>query len=112
MGQVKACTDALIAAIRQSADYRRYEEAEKALEADPGLKQRIDEYRLRAFRLQESGENLLEQSDRLLEEFEALHRDPLAAGYLDAESSVCRLLQRVVRRISDEVAVELPRAEH
>ena len=110
MGQVTAWTDALIEAIRQSEDYMRYAEAEKALQKEPALKQWIDEYRLRVFALQESGQNLLEQSDRLLEEFEALHRNPLAAGYLDAESSVCRLLQRVVKRLSEGVAVELPRS--
>ncbi len=108
MEQVARCTDALIMAIRQSEDYRRYVEAERAVHKDPELKKRIDEYRMRAYELQGSLEGIFEGSEALLQEFGSLHRHPLAAEYLDAESSVCRLLRMTVEQLSTGVAVELP----
>ncbi len=108
MGQVSECTDELIRAIRNSRDYVRYTRAEELLKKDPELKRQVDEYRLRVFRMQESRQDLYEYSDHMQKEYENLLSNPLAAEYLDAESSVCRMLQRIVWRISEGVAVELP----
>ena len=109
MGQLSECTENLVRAIRCSGDYVRYTEAEKELQKEPELKKQVDEYRLRVFRLQESRQDLYEHSDYLQKEYESLLRNPLAAEYLDAESAVCRLLQRIVWKISEGAAVELPR---
>ncbi len=110
MEQVARCTDALITAIRQSEDFRRYVKAERAIHEDPELKRRIDEYRIRAYELQGALEGIFEGSEALLQEFGSLLRLPLAAEYLDAESSVCRMLRLTVEQLSTGVAVELPQS--
>ena len=108
MEQLSECIENLIRAIRCSEDYVRYTKAERELQKEPELKKLVDEYRLRVFQLQESRQDLYECSDHIQKEFEALFSNPLAAEYLDAESSVCRLLQRIISRISEGAAVELP----
>lgn len=111
MEQVARCTDALIMAIRQSEDYRRYLEAEHEVHKDPELKKRIDGYRLRVFELQGEASDIYEQSDVLLQEFASLHRNSVAAEYLEAESAFCRLLRLTLERISAGIPVELPQRE-
>lgn len=108
MDPVAVHTEELIAAIRNSADYVRYKKCEGRLRQDPELKKKVDEYRIRNFQLQQAGRDLFDESDEVLREFDSTLKNPVAMEYLDAESAVCRMVQRVVNHINKSVAVDLP----
>ena len=108
MDAVAVQTEELIAAVRNSRDYRRYEKSKELLRQRPELKKKVDEYRIRNFQMQQAGRDLYDESDEMLREFDSTLQDPLAAEYLDSESAVCRMVQRVFNYISKSLAVDLP----
>ena len=111
MDPVALQTEGLISAIRSSGDYQRYKKCEEQLRQNPELKKKVDEYRVRNFQLQQTDRDLFDESDEVLREFGGVLKNPLAAEYLDAESSVCRMVQRVVNYINKSVAVDIPEME-
>ena len=54
MDKVTECLDALIEEMRESRGYQNYLWMEEELEKDPDLKSRVDDYRIRNYRLQQS----------------------------------------------------------
>ena len=54
MDKVTECLDALIEEMRESRAYQNYLWMEEELEKDPDLKSRVDDYRIRNYRLQQS----------------------------------------------------------
>ena len=69
MDKVTECLDALIEEMRESRAYQNYLWMEEELEKDPDLKGRVDDYRIRNYRLQQS-ENV-----DLYEAVDSLERD-------------------------------------
>lgn len=109
--QVEEELQALLRGMKQSADYQRYRCLREKLNANPALAARIDEYRRRAYVMQLSDRDLYDETDYVLGEYWSLMSDPLACTYLDAENAVCRMLRRVITRISEEIHVDLPRKQ-
>ena len=72
MDKVTECLDALIEEMRESRAYQNYWWMEEELEKDPDLKSRVDDYRIRNYRLQQS-ENV-----DLYEAVDSLERDSYA----------------------------------
>lgn len=54
MDKVTECLDALIEEMRESRAYQNYLWMEEELEKAPDLKSRVDDYRIRNYRLQQS----------------------------------------------------------
>ncbi|MEE1114806.1 MAG: YlbF family regulator [Eubacterium sp.] len=108
MDRVAEQVQALTRAMKESEDYRRYERLERELGSVPELKTKIDEYRLAVYHLQQSGSDIYDESDSMAKAYDILQTDPLAVAYLDAESSVCRMIQRVIDKISADVTVDVP----
>ena len=54
MDKVTECLNALIEEMRESRAYQNYLCMEQELEKDPELKSRVDDYRIRNYRLQQS----------------------------------------------------------
>ncbi len=87
----------LTEALRNTTEYREYKAAEKAVEENPELKERLVEYRMMNYNLQQEFdpgviEQKTEELDRLYEE---LDKDPTAARFLDAEMTFCRMMQEL-----------------
>ena len=99
---------ALIRAMRNSEDYRRYQRLEAELSTNPDLKRSVDNYRRRVFEMQNSNRDIFDETDYAIHDFDQLAKDPLAEDYLDAENSVCGMIRKVVDAISEEVIVRLP----
>ena len=99
---------ALTEAMKADADYQRYLQLEEKLEHDRELKRRVDEFRLRNYYLQEA-EDLFDAVDDVDREFRELRKIPIVNAYLEAELSVCKMIQRVLETISEEVKVEIPK---
>ena len=53
MDKVTECLNALIEEMRESRAYQNYLCMEQELEKDPELKSRVDDYRIRNYRLQQ-----------------------------------------------------------
>jgi len=53
MDKVTECLDALIEEMRESRAYQNYLWMEEELEKDPDLKSRVDDYRIRNYRVQD-----------------------------------------------------------
>jgi hypothetical protein len=59
--------------------------------------------------MQQSDRDLFNETDYVMHEFDTLLSQQNVNDYLDAELSVCRMIQRVVDAINREVDLELPR---
>ena len=83
-------------------------ELEAELQKNRELKKQVDEFRLRNYYLQESDVDLYEAVDEVDREFQELQKIPVVNAYLDAELSVCKMIQRVLETISQEVQIAEP----
>ena len=105
MDKVTECLDALIEEMRESRAYQNYLWMEK----DPDLKSRVDDYRIRNYRLQQSENvDLYDAVDSLERDSYALRKSEKANAYLEAELEVCKMVQKVQDRISEEIRIGVP----
>lgn len=110
MDKVTECLDALIEEMRESRAYQNYLWMEEELEKDPDLKSRVDDYRIRNYRLQQSENvDLYDAVDSLERDSYALRKSEKANAYLEAELEVCKMVQKVQDRISEEIRIGVPK---
>ncbi len=73
------------------------------------LKSRVDDYRIRNYRLQQSENvDLYDAVDSLERDSYALRKSEKANAYLEAELEVCKMVQKVQDRISEEIRIGVP----
>lgn len=94
--------------MKQSETYGEYLKAEKELSAVPQLQSQVDSYRREVLELQSSGQDIYDSLDQIRGRYSELLKNPLAVRYLDAENAVCRMVNRTISEIMDEVDVRLP----
>lgn len=112
MDKVTECLDALIEEMRESRAYQNYLWMEEELEKDPDLKSRVDDYRIRNYRLQQSENvDLYDAVDSLERDSYALRKSEKANAYLEAELEVCKMVQKVQDRISEEIRIGVPKSK-
>lgn len=101
--------NALTDAMRNTIDYQSYLKLEAELDKDKDLKKRVDEFRLRNFSLQkEENVDLFDAVDDIDREFVELRKNPVVEEYLEAELSVCKMVQGVLNAIHHEVKIDVP----
>lgn len=101
--------NALTDAMRNTIDYQSYLKLEAELDKDKDLKKRVDEFRLWNFSLQkEENVDLFDAVDDIDREFVELRKNPVVEEYLEAELSVCKMVQRVLNAIHHEVKIDVP----
>ena len=108
MDEITERVYALTEAMKENRDYQRYLFLEAELQKNRELKKQVDEFRLRNYYLQESDVDLDEAVDEVDREFQELQKIPVVNAYLDAELSVCKMIQRVLETISQEVQIAEP----
>lgn len=108
MDEITERVYALTEAMKENRDYQRYLFLEEELQKNRELKKQVDEFRLRNYYLQESDVDLYEAVDEVDREFQELQKIPVVNAYLDAELSVCKMIQRVLETISQEVQIAEP----
>ena len=71
-------------------------------------RERIDEYRIRNFELQNSAyaEDLLDKMEAFEREYEKFRENPLVEGFLDAELAFCRMMQEIEVKLTEAVDFE------
>lgn len=72
----------------------------------PGLKQRIDDYRKKNYRLQNEMDSdaLFDEIDRFEREYEDFRKNPVVSDFLAAELAFCRMCQEITEKISIALA--------
>ena len=100
--------DAYIDAIKNTKEYREYEIQKEKGKRFPELKARIDEYRLKNYELQNESmsSNLMEELERLQDQYKDLLDTPLVSDFLQAELDFCRMMQNVNIYITDALNFE------
>lgn len=94
--------------VKASPEYREYDTQLTRIKEQPELYERVNAFREKNFMIQntEESDSLMDRIDELDREFEQLREDPLAAGFFDAETSFCRMMQEVNMLIIKELNFE------
>lgn len=107
MRDTEAIIKDFVQKLRQTQEYRRYEEMRRQVQEHPGLREKINEYRIKNYELQKSGEGLFEKIDAFVKEYETFRADPVVDGYLEAELAVCRMLQEVSVQVAEAIDLDI-----
>jgi cell fate (sporulation/competence/biofilm development) regulator YlbF (YheA/YmcA/DUF963 family) len=95
--------------IRATDVYQEYRQSLEALKREPSLYDKVNEYRMKTFELQTgatSPDHILEQIDRLEQEYENVIDTPVVSDFLRAELAFCRLMQSINDFITGELHFE------
>lgn len=96
-------TEDFIAVLLKSEVYRTYRANLQKVKEQPGLKEQIDEFRRRNFELQSSADIDFDKLDRFEKEYENFREQPLVADFLAAELDLCRMMQSIFARVTEEM---------
>lgn len=107
---IESSLEALISSIKNSEIYRNYLSASEAVSREPGLQERIDEYRRNNFLLQmnNEGEELLQKLEAFELETAAFRSEPLVDRFLCAERDFVRLKQDIDNKMLVELEFSVP----
>ena len=110
MEELNKSVDQLIKALMETEIYRRYTEEEKKLMEDAELKARVDQFRRNNYHLQQQAnkESLPLILEQLYNESRELRKNPQVNAYLDAELALCKLMQKIFLKVTDEVKMHIP----
>jgi len=100
----------LINSIKNSEIYQNYKIASEEVGREPGLQERIDEYRRNNFLIQQNneGEELLQKLENFELETAAFRSEPLVDKYLCAERDFVRLKQDIDNKMLSELEFSVP----
>ena len=106
--EVQEALGQLAQAIRDSEIYREYRRQSERVDYAGNMREKIDEYRIRNFELQNSAytEDLLDKMEAFEREYEKFREDPLVEEFLDAELAFCRMMQEIDVKLAEAVDFE------
>ena len=107
MNRVEEVTNELKDEILKSQEYVRYQDARQEIARYPILKKRADEFRKRNYDLQSSNADIFREADELRQEYAYITQNAIVWEYLDSESALCRVLQRVSWKIMEKLNFDL-----
>ncbi|MBR2528195.1 MAG: YlbF family regulator [Blautia sp.] len=100
----------LLTAVHKTQIYQEFRKQETILKQDHVLYERVMQFRADNFRLQRQANesNLLEVVGGIYQESRQLRKNTQVNAYLDAELALCKLLQKIARRIVDGIEIDVP----
>ena len=106
--EVQKALEQLAQAIKDSDIYREYRRQSEKVDNTGDMREKIDEYRVRNFELQNSvqTEDLLDMLDAFEREYEKFREDPLVEEFLDAELAFCRMMQEIDVKLAEAMDFE------
>ena len=109
MNQIDECIEQLVKAILDSGEYQQYLSIREKVRREPEKEREIHNFRQRNFQMRknEGRLDLFEEVDRLGQEFADFRTEPLVDDYLAAELAVCRLFQKINRKLLEQVEFDL-----
>ena len=102
--------DELIRALRESEEYKNYEDAKEALKDDGEAHGRMDAYRAHAYRVSNLSvcrEDSFDDMRVLMDERSEVMKNPAVKNYLVSEMKLCRMLQHVCASILEITDMEI-----
>ena len=107
MGNVEVCTEKLLDSIRSDKAYIEYQEYEEILGRDSKLKERIDLFRKTRFEAYQH-ENWYDEIEDVDNQFADLVKMPEVNSYLQAETELCRLVQKIQAKMIGGLNISIP----
>ena len=106
--EVQKALEQLAQAIKDSDIYREYRRQSEKVDNTGDMREKIDEYRVRNFELQNSvqTEDLLDKLDAFEREYEKFREDPMVDEFLDAELAFCRMMQVIYVKLAEAMDFE------
>ena len=106
--EVQKALEQLAQAINDSDIYQEYRRQSEKVDNTGDMREKIDEYRVRNFELQNSvqTEDLLDKLDAFEREYEKFREDPLVEEFLDAELAFCRMMQEIDVKLAEAMDFE------
>ena len=106
--EVQEALEQLAQAVKESEVYREYRRQSEKVDNTGDMREKIDEYRVRNFELQNSvqTEDLLDKLDAFEREYEKFREDPLVEEFLDAELAFCRMMQEIDVKLAEAMDFE------
>ena len=106
--EVQEALEQLAQAVKESEVYREYRRQSERIDNAGDMREKIDEYRVRNFELQNSvqTEDLLDKLDDFEREYEKFREDPLVEEFLDAELAFCRMMQEIDVKLAEAMDFE------
>lgn len=97
MSQIEDAMDGLMAAIRNSEEFIRYQAIKEEVHGFPKLESQITEFRKKNYLLQNSQGtvDLYEETDRMENEYREFRKNPMVSEYLAAENALCKIVQQI-----------------
>ncbi len=94
--------------IKSSDSYKQYVHARVMVQKQAGLFEEVNEFRRKNYQLQNnaSGDELLEKTEALNQEYIVMRSNPLVEEFLDAELAFCRMMQEVNILLTNELNFE------
>lgn len=97
-----------VSAVQETETYLEYKKQKERIRAYPDLKDKIDEYRLKNYEIQNNTEpdQLFDRMDAFQREYEQFREIPMVHDFLKAELDYCRMIQEINERICQEFALD------
>ena len=101
MSEFDCAVDNLIAAIKETQEYKEYVIQKDKVSRFPELKAQIDNYRIRNYEMQHMSNDgdLFHKMEAFEQEYEKFMEDPLVSDFLEAELDFCRMMQEMNNKI-------------
>lgn len=101
-------THMFVEQIKQTESYVEYYKALQEVKKEPGLYDRILEFRLKNYELQNNvpEDRMMEESERFENQYEEFCENPLVDRFLAAELAFCRMFQEITEIIEDGIQFE------
>ncbi len=105
----------IMEAARQFADtimtsdtYKEYLYQREKIKKQPGLYDKVNEFRQRNFDLQNEADSddILERMEAFEQEYEKFREDPFVDSFLQAELAFCRMMQKINVLLAEEIDFE------
>ena len=94
--------------LQESSAFRDYKYQKERIKKVPGMKERINDFRVKRFEFQNyEGEDLFEKIDEFQKEYQSFKEEPIVREYLAAELEICRLVQEINNAIDDLVDIDM-----
>lgn len=101
MHNIDKYTDLLIEELKNSESFKKYEYCKDEIEKDPELKKKLNEFRMKNYKLQNSPEqiDLYDISDKITDEYTQMRDNPIVDGFLESELALCKTIQHINNRL-------------
>ena len=106
MSEVDEAVDGLVNAILNSSVYQEYKTSLEKVKQLPELKEKIDDYRMRNFELQQSPDYAFDKMEQFQREYRSFREDPLVSEFLSAELAFCRMVQDIEQKLTENIDFE------